>query len=117
MVEQGLVGHVISAKGLEVEKMKIEVIKYLPYPSNVCEVRTSLGHVGFYRRFIKDFSKISQHLCNFLQKDVSFYFDEGCQLDFAMLKNKFISSPLNLLIGIILLRLCVMLVIGQLVES
>ena len=57
MVSQGLVlGHIVSAKGIEVDKAKVDVIKTLPYPTNVRGVLYFLGHAGFYRRFIKDFS-------------------------------------------------------------
>ena len=56
MVEQGIVlGHVISSKGIEVDKEKVDVIQNLPYPTNVREIRSFLGHACFYRRFIKDF--------------------------------------------------------------
>nr|GEU53244.1 hypothetical protein [Tanacetum cinerariifolium] len=80
MVDQGnILGHIVSAKGLEVHKAKIGVIKSLPYPKNMREVRSFLRHVGFYRRFIKDFSKTSQPLCKFLRKDVAFEFDDDCK--------------------------------------
>ncbi|XP_062080577.1 uncharacterized protein LOC133785344 [Humulus lupulus] len=70
MVNQGIVlGHVISVKGIEVDKAKIDLIRSLPSPTSLKEVRSFLGHAGFYRRFIKDFSKISTPLCNLLQKD------------------------------------------------
>ena len=73
MVDQGIIlGHVVSARGIEVDKAKIDVIRSLPYPTCVREVRSFLSHAGFYRRFIKDFTKIAQPLCKLLQKDVTF---------------------------------------------
>lgn len=55
--EEVVSGHMISAKGIEVDRAKIKVIEKLPPPVNVKGVRSFLGHVGLYRRFIKDFSK------------------------------------------------------------
>ena len=94
MVDQGIIlGHVVSAKGIEVDKAKVEIIKCLPYPASVREVRSFLGHAGFYRRFIKDFSKISHPLCKLLQKDVVFHFDDNCKSAFDTLKGSLTSAP------------------------
>ncbi|XP_016722883.1 uncharacterized protein [Gossypium hirsutum] len=60
----------------------------------VWEIRSFLGHAGFYRRFIKDFSKITQPLCNPLQKDKEFEFDQLCREAFDTLKDKLISTPI-----------------------
>jgi len=80
MVEQGTVlGHIISRKGIEVDPAKISIISQLSYPSFVLEVRSFLGHAGFYRRFILDFNKKALPLSSLLQKDVDFIFDEGCK--------------------------------------
>ncbi|KAK8995452.1 hypothetical protein V6N11_069883 [Hibiscus sabdariffa] len=73
---------------------KVEVIEKLPPPTNVKGIRSFLGHVGFYRRFIKDFSKISKPLCNLLQQNQPFVFDKECQSAFEELKVKLISAPM-----------------------
>jgi hypothetical protein len=53
MVKQGIVlGHVISYRGIEVDKAKVDLISNLPLPHMVKEVRSFLGHAGFFRRFI-----------------------------------------------------------------
>lgn len=94
MVTQGIVlGHIISARGIEVDKAKIDLIRHLPYPTTVREIRSFLGHAGFYRRFIKDFSKISRPLCRLLQKEVAFDFDDECKLAFEKLKELLTSAP------------------------
>ena len=57
-----MLGHIISNKEIEVDKAKIELISKLPSPTNVKIMRQFVGHAGFYRRFINDFSKISKPL-------------------------------------------------------
>ncbi|RVW73732.1 Transposon Ty3-I Gag-Pol polyprotein [Vitis vinifera] len=72
MVCQGIVlGHIISEKGIEVDKAKVELISKLLSPTTIKGVRQFLGHAGFYRRFIKDFSKLSKPLCELLAKDAN----------------------------------------------
>ncbi|KAK9199090.1 hypothetical protein WN944_014277 [Citrus x changshan-huyou] len=95
MVKQGIVpGHIISSKGIEVDKAKVDLISNLPPPKTVKEVRSFLGHAGFYRRFIKDFSKVSKPLCNLLVKDVPFVFNDSCLVAFEKLKRLLTSSPI-----------------------
>ncbi|CAN6557464.1 unnamed protein product [Malus baccata var. baccata] len=95
MVRQGIVlGHIVSERGIEVDKSKIDLVRYLPSPTSVREVRSFLGHAGFYRRFIKDFSKISNPLCRLLQKDVAFDFNEECEKAFNHLKEMLTSAPI-----------------------
>ena len=79
MVRQGIVlGHIISEKGIEVDKAKVELIAKLLSPTTVKGVRQFLGHAGFYRRFIQDFSKLSKPFCELLAKDAKFIWDERC---------------------------------------
>ena len=67
MVREGIVlGHRVFGRGIEVDRAKIEIIEKLPPPTSVKGVRIFLGHAGFYRRFIQDFSKVSKPLSNLL---------------------------------------------------
>ncbi|GJY54592.1 reverse transcriptase domain-containing protein [Tanacetum coccineum] len=94
MVKEGIVlGHKVSGAGLEVDKAKINVISKLPPPTNIKGVRSFLGHAGFYRRFIKDFSKIARPLTKLLEKDTPFEFDDECQKAFELLKEKLTCAP------------------------
>ena len=87
MVQQGIVlGHIISKQGIEVDKAKVELIVKLPSLTNVKGVRQFLGHAGFYRRFIKDFSKLARPLCALLVKDAKFIWDDRFQRSFEELK-------------------------------
>ena len=88
-----MLGHLISNRGIKVDKAKIEVIANLPHLKCVKEIRSILGHTSFYRRFIKDFSKIAKPLCKLLAKDAVFEFDKACIDVFKNLKEAFISAP------------------------
>nr|GFC86479.1 reverse transcriptase domain-containing protein [Tanacetum cinerariifolium] len=89
MVKEGIVlGHKISKNGIEVDKAKIKVISKLPHPTTVKTIRSFLGHAGFYRRFIKDFSKISRPMTHLLEKNSPFIFSNECIQAFRSLKDK-----------------------------
>ncbi|GJU32818.1 reverse transcriptase domain-containing protein [Tanacetum coccineum] len=95
MVKEGIVlGHKISKKGIEVDKAKIDVIAKLPHPTTVKGIRSFLGHAGFYRRFIKDFSKISRPMTHLLEKNTPFIFSEECIQAFQTLKKKLTEAPI-----------------------
>ena len=95
MVQEGIVlGHRISARGIEVDRAKIEAIEKLPPPSSVKGIRSFLGHAGFYRRFIKDFSQIAKPLANLLVQGIPFEFDSQCLHAFLVLKDRLISAPI-----------------------
>nr|GEX46097.1 reverse transcriptase domain-containing protein [Tanacetum cinerariifolium] len=95
MVKEGIVlGHRISKKGIEVDKAKIDVISKLPHPTTVKGIRSFLGHAGFYRRFIKDFSKISRPMTHLLEKNAPFVFSDDCVQAFRTLKEKLTEAPI-----------------------
>ena len=87
MAKEGIVlGHKISATGLEVDQSKISIIKTLAPPTTVKRIRSFLGHAGFYKRFIKDFSRTTRPLCRLLEKDTKFNFDDSCKAGFEEIK-------------------------------
>ncbi|GKE60004.1 reverse transcriptase domain-containing protein, partial [Tanacetum coccineum] len=89
MVKEGIVlGHKISKNGIEVDKAKVDIIAKLPHPTTVKGVRSFLGHAGFYRRFIQDFSKIARPMTRLLEKDTPFIFSKECIEAFQSLKKK-----------------------------
>ncbi|KAH9716154.1 hypothetical protein KPL71_021359 [Citrus sinensis] len=93
MVQEGiLLGHKVSKNGIGVDKAKIEVIDKLPPPTSVKGIWSFLGHARFYRRFIKDFSKVAKSLCSLLEHDKSFHFDKECHQAFGELKKALITA-------------------------
>nr|GEW18274.1 reverse transcriptase domain-containing protein [Tanacetum cinerariifolium] len=95
MVKEGIVlGHKISKEGIEVDKAKVDVITKLPHPIIVNGIRSFLGHARFYRRFIKDFSKIAQPMTCLLKKDTPFLFSKECVEAFQTLKRKLTEAPI-----------------------
>nr|GEZ99950.1 reverse transcriptase domain-containing protein [Tanacetum cinerariifolium] len=80
--------------GIEVDKAKVDVIAKLPHPTTVKGIRSFLGHVGFYRRFIQDFSKISRPMTRLLEKVTPLFFFEECIESFNTLKKKLIEASI-----------------------
>ena len=95
MVREGIVsGHRVSRRGIEVYLAKIEIIEKLTPPTSVKRAPSFLGHAGFYRRFIQDFSKVSKPLSSLLMQGVPFEFNEPCMNAFELLKKKLTSTPI-----------------------
>nr|GEZ53405.1 DNA-directed DNA polymerase [Tanacetum cinerariifolium] len=95
MVKEGIVlGHKISKQGIKVDKAKVDVISKLPHPKTIKGIRSFLGHAGFYRRFIKDFSKIARLMTRLLKKDTLFIFSQECVDAFQTLKRKLTEAPI-----------------------
>ncbi|GKC48662.1 reverse transcriptase domain-containing protein [Tanacetum coccineum] len=94
-IKEGIVlGHKISKSGIEVDKAKVDVIAKLPHPTTVKGIRSFLGHAGFYRRFIQDFSKIARPMTHLLEKETPFIFSKECIEAFETLKMKLTQAPI-----------------------
>nr|GEV04394.1 reverse transcriptase domain-containing protein [Tanacetum cinerariifolium] len=97
IVKEGIVlSHNISKNGIEVDKAKVDFITKLPPTTTVKRIRSFLGHAGFYRRFIQDFSKIARPMTRLLEKDTSFLFSKECVEAFQTLKRKLTEAPILL---------------------
>ncbi|GJW42265.1 reverse transcriptase domain-containing protein [Tanacetum coccineum] len=95
MVREGIVlGHKISKNGIEVDRAKVDVIAKLPPLTTVKGIQSFLGHTGFYRRFIQDFSKIAQPMTHLLEKETPFLFSKECFDSFEYLKKKLTEAPI-----------------------
>ncbi|GJZ39436.1 reverse transcriptase domain-containing protein [Tanacetum coccineum] len=93
--DKGIVlGHKISKSEIEVDREKVDVIAKLPHPTTVKGVRSFLGHAGFYRRFIQDFSKIARPMTHLLEKETPFVFSKDCIDSFETLKKKLTEAPI-----------------------
>nr|GEU83851.1 hypothetical protein [Tanacetum cinerariifolium] len=95
MVREGIVlVHKISKQGIEVDKAKVDVISKQPHSTTVRVIRSFLGHAGFHRHFIKDFSKIARTMTRLLEKDTPFIFSQECVDAFQTLKRKLAEAPI-----------------------
>jgi len=87
-------GHILSKKGIKVDPQKIKAIMEWLRLANVTKVRSFLSLVGYYKRFVKDFSKIASPLTNLLKKVVKFEWTSKCDEAFQELKNRLTSAPI-----------------------
>nr|GFB49090.1 reverse transcriptase domain-containing protein [Tanacetum cinerariifolium] len=95
MVKEGIVlSHKISKNRIEVDRAKLNVIAKLPHPTTVKGIWSFLGHAGFYRRFIQDFSKISRPMTHLLEKNTPFIFSEDCIKSSQTLKKRLTEAPI-----------------------
>ena len=93
MVQEGVVlEHHVSSKVLEMDKAKIEVILNLPLPATLRDLRSFLGHIGFYMIFIQDFAKVSKPLTTIICKDKDFIINKEGERAFKMLKQALIEA-------------------------
>ena len=76
------IGHVISAKGIECDPSKIEVVRDWPIPTNKREIKSFLGFLGYYRKFLPDMARVAAPLTNLTRKRQKFVWDQACDTAF-----------------------------------
>ena len=86
-------GHIISEEGISVDPEKIEAIMNWPTPRNLTDVRYFMRLVGYYRRFIEGFSKVSHAITSLQKKGIKFEWTLKCEESFQQLKNLLTSAP------------------------
>jgi hypothetical protein len=89
-----LLGHIVCKQGLIVDLAKIDVIVNLPPPELVHQLRETLGHIGYYRKFIKGYAKITAPMENLLKKDIKFQWNDECQESLDILKENMVTPPI-----------------------
>jgi hypothetical protein len=100
LTQVAFLGHVISAGGVSVDPGKVkDVLNWMP-PTTASEVWSFLGMVGYYRRFIKDFSKIAKPMMKLLEKKKAFERTPECQASFEELRKCFTSAPVLVLLDL-----------------
>ena len=86
-------GHIISSEGVEVDPRKMEAMKNWPRPLTPTNIRSVLGLVGYYRRFVDSFASIAYPLTTLTQKRRKFEWSVACEKSFKLLKHKLTSAP------------------------
>jgi len=79
-------GHIVSGKGIKVDPKKIEAVQNWHRPTSATEIRSFLGLVGYYRRFVEGFSSIAAPLTKLTQKGAPFRWSDDCEVSFHKLK-------------------------------
>jgi hypothetical protein len=87
-------GHVICKLGLLVDPANIVVIVNLPPPKSACQLRATLGHTGYYRKFIKNYAQITMPMEKLLNKDIKFQWNDECQQCIDIVKEKMVTKPI-----------------------
>ena len=88
-------GHIVSAEGIRVDPIKIEAVVNWKQPRNITEVRSFLGLVGYYTRFVRGFYVIASPLTKLLRKGIKFEWTDNCQNSFERLKRMLVEAPVS----------------------
>src|SRR3954447_6462071 len=87
-------GHIVGRNGIAPDPTKVEKIKNFPEPTNIKDLRGALGLFSYYRKFVRDFSKIAKPMLNLLKKDAPFTWGEQQQKAFDELKQRLMEAPI-----------------------
>jgi hypothetical protein len=87
-------GHMVSQEGIQPDPGKIEALLHFPTPKNVTSVRSFLGLTGYYRKYVKGYSKLARSLFELTRKDVAFVWDVGCERAYQALKAALVDAPM-----------------------
>jgi ribonuclease HI len=93
MEKVAFLGHVLSAEGIAVDPSKVESVTKWEQPLNVTDVRSFLGLVGYYQRFIENFFKIAKPMTELLKNNTKFEWSEACEKSFQELKKRLTTAP------------------------
>ena len=92
--EVKFLGHVVPASGVSVDPEKVEVVMSWERSKLVFEIRNFLGLVGYYKRFIEDFSRLAAPMTRLIRKEVKFEWNELCERAFQELKMRLTSASI-----------------------
>ena len=87
-------GHVVSASGVSIDLEKVEIVMSWKRSKSVFEIRSFLGLVGYYRRFIEDFTRLAAPMTRLTRKRVKFEWDDLCEKAFQELKMRLTTTPI-----------------------
>jgi hypothetical protein len=87
-------GHVVSQQGTRPDPSKVTTVAHFPVPRTVTNVRSFLGLTGYYRNYVRGYSRLAIPLFELTKRDVAFVWDLGCQEAFETLKVALVAAPI-----------------------
>ncbi len=87
-------GHVVNKEGTKPDPSKIDAVLHFPTPKTVTNVRSFLGLTGYYRKYLREYSRIASPLFELTKKDMAFVWDQNCQRAFDDLKRALVEAPI-----------------------
>ena len=87
-------GHVVGSEGISTDPTKIEAIKNWPTPKDASDVRSGLGMFGYYRKFIREYSRKARPLTRLTEKNVDFSWGPEEEAAWQLLKDELLKAPI-----------------------